>query len=141
MLTIKYLKGVTAAKGTIQRFDRAAAKEVLAEIQKLLEPLKSRGIIIRRCGGDYYDTLFKVRLEMIACPTGNMADVEKREWEMRAPLLGFEGKDFGREFTYRGRTYTIAGIRLQRKKYPILAQSENGKTRLFTPEAVKGAWS
>lgn len=52
---------------------------------------------------------------------GTAKNPDKEEWDKFCSAIGLEKDDFGREFTQRGRTFKITGLKLNRPKYPVNA--------------------
>ena len=54
-----------------------------------------------------------------------------------ANMVGLEPSDFGMEFTQRGDTYTLCGLKTRNRKFPILAKkASDGKIYKFTEDGM-----
>ena len=119
------------------RFDKDGCKAITEEIRAALAPVAARlGLKITPGGGSYDAGLFtlKVRIE----PTGAAADKAEQElWDRYASSYGLKPEDLGASLRHRGTTFTIAGIRVSRSRFPIRCIGPGGEGRLLEAEFVR----
>jgi hypothetical protein len=68
--------------------------------------------------------------------SGKALTEEAESFNHNAKLFGFEPADLGKEFNYQSQLYTICGLRLKSRKYPVIARAGNGKSYKFPCRAV-----
>ena len=71
--------------------------------------------------------------------SGKAITEEVDSFRSNAKLFGFEPSDLGREFIFRGQSYTICGFKSKSRKYPVIARSDNGKDYKFACRTVLAA--
>lgn len=112
-------------------------KVMRVDINKALEAVgEKHGCTLELGSIRYSEDSFEGKL---SC-TMNAADGSKVSknallWNTSCHLFGFEKEDLGREFTVRGKTFTISGLKPSNRKYPILAD-QGGGTYKFNDEDV-----
>ena len=94
--------------------------------------LKREGLTVEQVGGASYDdsmVTFKIR----ATVTAKQSGIRMTESQM----LGFDKNIVGMSFSIRRTTHTIVGINLNRPKFPISTETQNGARYKFPAERVK----
>jgi len=110
---------------TIQNEVKAALDAVLAK-----HGMSASFGNIRYNSGDYSSRM--------TISVGNADDAAKQKFARDAYRVGLKAEDFGKEFTtHSGKTFTITGINLGRRKYPISGVSPRGARYKFSAEQVK----
>lgn len=111
-------------------------KEMAAALQSVAQ---RHGVKITPHGGtigaSHLDvmTKFKVQVEDAAAK----AEARKKEFDAYCELFGLKPEHFGATFMSRGVTYTIVGLELKRRKYPIRAIGDDGKELLFAESVAR----
>jgi hypothetical protein len=77
-----------------------------------------------------------LKFEFKTADTAAIADAEKAEFDRYAHLFGLEPTDFGAKFSANGKTYTVIGLDLKRRKFPIKVKGDDGKVQMFTDLVV-----
>lgn len=116
----------------IEKFDRGVVKYLIEESDKALtQALAPLGLKVTR-GRSVYDA-DKLTLKMEITATGT--DLEKKEFERWAELLGVKPEDYGREITYGGTRYTLCGLSVTRPKFPFVGKRlrDGAKFKLAAP--------
>lgn len=67
---------------------------------------------------------------------GENGDGDRKAWECYGPGDYMRPEWYGRKFTMQGREYTLFGIALKSRRFPILARGADGKTYKFTRESI-----
>ena len=124
-------------------FTRQNLRQVRADLILALSKVEiAHGITIEVGGIRFQPDSFRVRLEAKTSATGNTSidktDHAKKEFELYAPSFGIKPAVFGTTFSYRGKTYTVCGIKPRSFKFPVLATSDRGKMFKFPATAVGG---
>jgi len=57
---------------------------------------------------------------------------EEEDFRTNALHIGIKPTLWGHIFKHKGRTYTVSGLKLNRKKYPITATRDDGETFKFS---------
>jgi hypothetical protein len=78
-----------------------------------------------------------MKMKLHVTPRLEEAEANKRIWDKNCSRIKFKPDDFGKEFTIRGKTYTICGYSAGAKKFPILMQDKTGKRWKFSPDQLR----
>ncbi len=78
---------------------------------------------------------FKLAGSMIG-EDGKAVTKEVETFKAFAKLYGLQPEDLGKEFTRHGRRFTICGLKMSAKKYPIMATRDDGERFKFPAEDV-----
>lgn len=124
---------------TIKRFDRPTLRILGDEIEAALVPVaKKHGISIRRGRGTFTEESYTVRIECsLLNEKGEAVTKEAQDFQRYAGLFGLEPGHFGRVFQYQGERFTICGLKVRSRKFPILARRSDGKVFKLNAEVVK----
>jgi len=118
----------------INQFDKANLRMIRAELNKALEETLSKFGLSAKVGSMSYKAHeFTTRLTI---STGSQDDAAERNFKDNCRAFGLTPDDFGRQFKANGKTFTITGIKQQRRKYPITATSARGASYKFTESQV-----
>jgi len=112
--------------------NKTEAGVVRREIQEAIKPiLESHGLALTSCNARFDDTTFNLTVKS-SDPT---APLDK--WELQ--VVGLPDKTpAGTVFRYGNRTYTLTGINLRARKFPINATRDDGK-QFKLPESAATA--
>lgn len=69
--------------------------------------------------------------------TGSTEDDARRDFDLYASSFGLSPEDFGKQFTYGGKTFTVCGIKPKADRFPIIATNATGSRFKFPVEALK----
>jgi len=111
---------------------RQKANEALKSVgEELGISIEVHGSISYTHGGEEANA----KLKLLSITVGNdgqeaVHDPEAEDFKRFASLYGFKPEDLGRQFTSRGKTFEITGLKLSRKKYPVSAR-EVGTDRQY----------
>ena len=67
--------------------------------------------------------------------TEEQEKAEREQFSQHAELFGLGPDDYGTVFNTHGETYVLVGFDLERRRYPIVAETDSGERRCF-PEAI-----
>jgi len=122
----------------IKELDRPTVKYIRKRLKTALAPVADElGIAI-----DFGSCTFKTnncRLQLrvsVLDPDGKAITEESASFRSNAKLFGLEPDDLGKEFTFRGQSYTICGLKPKSRKYPVIARSDNGKDYKFACRTI-----
>ena len=65
---------------------------------------------------------------------------EEENFKRHTSYYGLAPHNFGSEFTYQGRSYTICGLRCEDSECPIIAKSSDGTKCKFSINTICEAW-
>lgn len=113
---------------------KAEATDIQVEVEDAIRAvLSARGLqIARNRAAIGVDGDLKITLEIVgAGPDGeNLKWVES--WNRYATAYGFRREDRGRTLAVNGRQYTVVGLDLTRRAYPVvLRDADGGNVKLF----------
>lgn len=109
------------------------ARQIAEDIKAGLEAVAAKhGLTVTISGGRFDDGSFKPKVEF--AEIGNAA----ADFARYAPSFGLQASDYGKVITHGGRSFTVTGLRLNAPKRPVLATDKNGKTFIFTVQAITG---
>ena len=128
-------------EATITKLDRATIRYIAKRLTEAVEPLaKELGIEIDIGSCTYAANNCKFQLKIALLDYDGKAITEDVEcFNGNAELFGFEPDDLGRKFIFRGQSYTICGLSPRSRKYPVIAQSQDGKDYKFPCQIVLSA--
>lgn len=120
----------------IESFNNRTVDVVLEACQKALEAVAAEhGLRLERKRCSYHQTDMPVAFKLHVRETdsdGREITPEERDFRLHATAFGLQPDDFGKTVTIRGQEYTICGLRLRARKYPITA--ERGGQKYTLPE-------
>ncbi len=128
-------------KTKITNLDKPTVKYIRKRLETAVKPLaKELGVVIDlgNCTFQTSNCRFQLKVAVLD-PNGKPITEEIDSFRSNAKLFGFEPADLGKEFTFQGRSYTICGFKPKSRKYPVIAQSDNGKNYKFACRTVLGA--
>jgi len=90
-------------------------------------------------GGRFGDNTLSLKLEVATInEKGETNSKERQDFLRCAEQYGLHGSDLGRTFTgASGRRFTLTGMKPARRKYPFVAERDDGRTFKFAPHAVR----
>ncbi len=125
----------------ITRLDKLTVQHVIKRLTAALEPLAKElavAIDVGNCTFGANNCRFQLSIALL--DSGGKAITEEADcFRNNAKLFGFEPDDLGRKFVFRRQSYTICGLKPKSSKYPVIAQSDNGKSYKFPCRAVLSA--
>ena len=117
----------------VRTIERKQARVIVdLALEAVRKILKKDGLTVEQAGGASYDeatVTFKIR----ATVTSRTTSINKGS----ASMLGFSKDIIGESFTIKRTRHTIVGINLNRPKYPISTETQNGARYKFPAERVK----
>jgi len=122
----------------ITKLDKPTVKYIGKRLKTALKPLAEElGVMIDigRCTFQASNCRFQLKVAVLDS-SGKPITEEIDSFGSNAKLFGFEPADLGKEFTLQGQSYTICGLKPKSRKYPVIAQSENGKNYKFACRTV-----
>lgn len=128
-------------KTKITKLDKPTVKYIRKRLKTAVKPLaKELGVVIDlgNCTFQTSNCRFQLKVAVLD-PSGKPITEEINSFRSNAKLFGFEPADLGKEFIFQGQSYTICGFKPKSRKYPVIAQSGNGKNYKFACRTVLGA--
>jgi len=117
----------------MQEINRETLRTLRREIDEALRPIAKQYNISLACGnGAYGGANGHLKVEVaIKSADGSVLNKEAQAFKTLAPQYGLQASDLGTNFTSRGKTFKIVGLKPQSYKYPILAEEVTGLHRTF----------
>ena len=128
-------------KTKITKLDKPTVKYIGKRLKTALKPLaKELGVMIDlgNCTFQISNCRFQLKVAVLDS-NGKPITEETDSFRSNAKLFGFEPADLGKEFIFQGQSYTICGFKPKSRKYPVIAQSDNGKNYKFACRTVLAA--
>lgn len=122
---------------SIKQFQKSDIKELRSKMTDAMSTIcKEMGIESLEIGTIHFtDATCSMKI------TGKLKSNVKAAIEhnaFHASLFGLPADVVGRQFSYRGQSFTIDGIDLKKRRYPVLAHDSNdGRKYKFTAEDIK----
>lgn len=116
------------------RFNRANLKTIRNDISAALAAVEAKhGVSFNFNNIRFSDNDFRTTLNCVSASdsNGNAVNIDKVNFEAKAFLVGVDKTAFGKTFTSNGRKFTITGLNTRAKKYPIQAETAQGKRFKF----------
>ena len=126
----------------ITKLDKPTVKYIRERFKTAIKPLAEElGIVIDlgNCTFQASNCRFQLKVAVLDS-VGKPVTEEMDSFRSNAKFCGFEPDDLGRKFTVQGRSYTICGFNPKSSKYPVIAQSGNGKRYKFACRGVLRAF-
>ena len=127
---------------TVTKFGGANVKAILEECREALEPIAEKyGLTLDRKGRTYASDALPVMFQLLIKELGadgQEMTTDGKAFVRYASSFDLDPADLGREFTSRGNTFRITGLKPKSYKFPILAANvKTGKTFKVPAETVK----
>lgn len=122
---------------TIQTIDRATAKQLASGTEAALKSYaESLGLDVAVTGGSFDQGMYRPRVTFTVKQTATGLSSKEDTFRRNATFVGLAPDDYGKTFNFSGKSFTITGLLIARKK-PVLATNINGKEFLFSAFDVK----
>ena len=125
----------------IKELDRSTVKYIGKRLETAVTPLAEElgvAIDVGNCTFQASNCKFQLKVSVLGSDGEAMTE-ESESFRSNARLFGLEPDDLGKEFVFRGQSYTICGLKPKSRKYPVIARSGNGKDYKFACRTVLGA--
>jgi len=128
-------------KNKITKLNRPTVKYIRKRMEAAVKPLAEElGVVIDLANCTFKTNNCRFQLKVAVLNSDGEAMTEEIDsFRSNAKLFGLDPDDLGREFIYRGQSYTICGFKPKSRKYPVIARSGNGKDYKFACRTVIGA--
>jgi len=125
----------------ITKLDKPTVRYIGKRLRAALKPLAEElGVMIDLGSCTFWTSNCRFQLKVaLLDSSGKPITEEIDSFRSNAKLFGFEPADLGKEFTFQGQSYTICGLKPKSRKYPVIAQSSDGKNYKFACRIVLGA--
>lgn len=124
--------------------NRAFCVKFRTELERDLAALgKKHGLVITGGNAKFSanELTMQVKCSVIA-GNGEVFSREKEDFKRCAVMFGLKPSDLGKKFTnFDGKTFEIVGMMPRSRKFPVLAQTANGKKFKFPAAHVKNRLS
>ena len=124
----------------INQFDRTNLRMIREMIDQELADLGERlGVSIKAGSASFTsnNATYKLQIATIS-EEGEICTKEAEDFKLYCFRWGLAPDDLGREFNFRGNTYTITGAKPRSYQYPILAtRGYDGKSFKFAVDQIK----
>lgn len=125
----------------INAINREACRKISRAIEeRMADFLNENNLSIRVHGGRFNLDCVTMKVE-VAMKDGNGNARSKLvvDFETYAPAYGFNESDCGASFTYKGRSFKIAGWNPRAQRFPVVAIRDDDKQFKFPASTVKDA--
>ena len=125
-------------KTKITKLDKPTVKYIRKRLKTAVKPLAEElGVVIDLANCTFKTNNCRFQLKVAVLNSDGEAMTEEIDsFRSNAKLFGLEPEDLGKEFVFRGQSYTICGFKPKSRKYPVIAQSDNGKNYKFACQTV-----
>jgi len=120
----------------ITQMTREIVRRLGAEAEEALKTVAEKyGLVVSRSGGSFDPVAGTCTPRFtFSCES---ADGVPTGFAANAPLVGLEPDDYGRKFNTPRGMFTICGVKLRNRKYPIIArEDETGRNSKFGPHII-----
>ena len=112
--------------------------ELRAGITATLQEIESaNGIVIQLLNGKYDDTSVTFQLKITETGGNANFDVGEAEFKKHCIWFGLKPEHYGQQFESQGKTFTVAGLKPQNTKYPIICNSRGTPYKLEADRVAK----
>jgi hypothetical protein len=131
-------------KNTISNLNRASLDLVALAIDEALASVGEKyGLQIATGGGTYGGANASLKLKLsVVNADGSVVTEEAQCFKQYIGMYSngrMTPEDLGKTFVSKGKTYTVIGLMLRAKKYPILAQRSDGSKFKFSVDGYCAA--
>ena len=122
-------KSPVRSSAKVTAFNKANLRELRVDFQTAIDAVAAKHGLTGKLGNIRFGaTDFTCKMTVETSGAGAVKD-DRKEADFRkyAVIEGLSADDFGKEFTYMGKTLTIVGYNTRAKKYPISLKDTNGK--------------
>ena len=115
--------------------NKALARQIGEETQAALAAVAAKhGLVVTVAGGKFDPNLgtFSPKIEYAAPGSA------QKEWDRYCKLIGLEPEDFGTTVVLSGKAFTLTGITLRRRAYPVDAECGGKSFKLSTDHVLAG---
>lgn len=124
----------------ITEFNRTTLPIIRKKLNEILTPLgKELGIDFSAGNISFTKTNASIKVGMTTIQNGVVFSKERQDFKIHAGMYGLRSEDIDKSFITDSDTYTITGLGIRRRKYPIIAENSSGKSYIFSAETVKRA--
>lgn len=117
----------------IDKFDRTTCRKVGDRAEEVLtEVAESLGLTLTRETGRFTESTFTFKATFKTTTEAGRPIADTKN----AILLGLPANVVGRQFTSNGKTFTVTGINMRRRKYPVSGEGVQGGRYKFTVDSV-----
>jgi len=122
--------------------NRTTLRLIEADALAALETVATKhGIAFKFGSGRFTADNATLKLEVAVMNADGTAETkEVSDFKAMAQHYGLKAEHLGEEIRIRGTTYTICGLKRKSKKYPIIAETANGKRFKFEAAQVLEAF-
>ena len=125
----------------IQKVDRKAIRFLQEFVQENLQERANEeglGVTFTLGSGRYSNgATGRITIEVsVNAPDGSEQTKEMLDYKEYAGLFQLDPGYLGKAFVFKGRSYTVAGLRPGATKFPVLATRDDGKRLAFPAETV-----
>lgn len=119
--------------------DKQRANEIRTIAQATLDALGTEiGMKISIKNGTFDAGQITFKVEFAEIGESGMAETkEVTDFRNYASSYGLKADDLGRQFTMRGESFEVCGLKPRARKMPILAKRTDGRTFKFAADDVK----
>jgi hypothetical protein len=104
------------------------------EMKKAVAELEEKFGVEINFGKITYDAnSFKINTEV---SNGSKEDAKKSEFKRYCARYNLKPEDYGKTLENKGKTYILIGLEMNRRKFPLLFECEDGKRTLFTTDVI-----
>lgn len=127
----------------MMEFTKNSFGTLRADIEAALSAVgQKHGISLKTGAIRFTPSSATIKLEAVVLTAGGAsADRREADWDFYCRNFGLRPEDKGKTFTYQGRTFTLKGIDVKRKKYPILVDMVGRGLILLPLASVRQAMS
>lgn len=118
--------------------DRNQVREMRQEVEAALKPVCDKYKVAVTVNGGTFDlSSVTYKLELSDIQDGQVLSTARRDFTNYAYSVGLKPEDLDKKFRFKRSVYTIIGLNLNSRKYPIDVKREDGKIFKMTALTVK----
>ena len=126
----------------IKSFDRNSCKVLSENMMKELEKVaKKYGVHVERGRGTFTGPNFDIKVKFSTVSDGAVQTKERQDYERFHASCGLPGDLLDGQFVYNNKVYTVIGLKPRSKKYPVLAEREDGKVFKFGANFINSVFA
>jgi hypothetical protein len=119
--------------------ERSKVRELMEDVEAALKPLEAKyGVKLTGKRATYGESSVAVKVEFSSVGAGGeVVTREAEDLKRYGESFGLPKDSLGKEFEFRGQKYTVKGLAMRSRRFPVLAERRDGKGFKFPVNAVR----
>lgn len=113
-------------------------RELRSAIAATLEAFTDTDILFEVGNAKYDDSSVTFQLKCVETGGNPEVSIGEVDFKKYCSVFGLKPEDYGKQFESQGKTFTVCGIKIKNRKYPIICESGGTKYKLEYDRVIRG---